>query len=475
VISLKTLIETANFADKPWLMLGAGQTLDERGNFDFQKFNLISLNDAVKTAKVEIAYVKDTDVLERCERALMDNCNWVVMPSHQYENGKLAKDSLLAKRLDHPVLVELERRNKLVVHEFQPLESVDARYRAYSNIVLAPEYFTSEAALTLLAELHAQSVYSLGVDGGKKYAREFQNLQAARFGRPPFDHQLDRLLQVSTKFGLVYRPLIEPMRVFIGSQYEQAIATKVLRYTIHKHASAPVVVQEMDGLPIPVPKDEANRQRTGFSFSRFEIPKLTGYRGRALYVDADMQVFADIAELWRIPFGHQKVLCTSQERPPVWKDNSWFQPGRQFSVMLLDCDRLRHWDMHQFVKELDAGKYTYANLLFDCCAVKPGEIEDRIPQQWNALEHYEEGETKLLHYTVVPTQPWRAWNPLEHVWFKDFKQSIEDGWLTYADVEPLVTAGEARPIMLTYFPEQVQQAAAEPVAGRVKQLQLAAT
>ncbi len=51
-----------------------------------------------------------------------------------------------------------------------------------------------------------------------------------------------------------------------------------------------------------MPKDEPNRGRTGFSFSRFQIPKLAGYKGRALYLDADMQVFGDIAELWDIPF-----------------------------------------------------------------------------------------------------------------------------------------------------------------------------
>ena len=33
-----------------------------------------------------------------------------------------------------------------------------------------------------------------------------------------------------------------------------------------------------------------------------------------------MQVFADLAELWEIPFGEAKVMCTRQDdSPEAWK------------------------------------------------------------------------------------------------------------------------------------------------------------
>ena len=69
----------------------------------------------------------------------------------------------------------------------------------------------------------------------------------------------------------------------------------------------------MIDLPIPLPKDEKNRPRTGFSFFRFAIPELCNYSDRALYLDADMQVFSDLAELWDIPFNKQRILCTYQK------------------------------------------------------------------------------------------------------------------------------------------------------------------
>ena len=82
-----------------------------------------------------------------------------------------------------------------------------------------------------------------------------------------------------------------------------------------------------------------------------------------------MQVFGDLAELWEIPFDGAKVMCTRQDEPPEqWKDSSWFHPGRQLSVMMLDCERL-DWDIDEIVGGLDEGRYDYEQLMFELCIV----------------------------------------------------------------------------------------------------------
>ena len=53
-------------------------------------------------------------------------------------------------------------------------------------------------------------------------------------------------------------------------------------------------------IPIPTPATPANRPRTPFSFQRFLIPELCGFKGRGIYVDSDMQVFEDIRGLWKV-------------------------------------------------------------------------------------------------------------------------------------------------------------------------------
>jgi len=49
---------------------------------------------------------------------------------------------------------------------------------------------------------------------------------------------------------------------------------------------------------------------------------------------------------------------------------------------VLDTPRLP-WKIEEIVQGLDDGKFTYEDLLFECCLVKPEEIEDRIPSEWN--------------------------------------------------------------------------------------------
>jgi hypothetical protein len=195
-----------------------------------------------------------------------------------------------------------------------------------------------------------------------------------------------------------------------------------------------------DGLPMP--KAQKNHPRTGFSFCRFTIPQRCGHRGRALYLDADMLVFADIAELWRIPFGPQTLLCTWQgEAPPAWRANPAFRCGRHYAVMLLDCERLA-WDVRDVVRGLDEDRYDYHQLLGEMCIVPPDAIDQRIPSEWNALEHYEAGRTKNLHYTVVPTQPWKCRsNPHGAIWDRYLQEAIAAGAVTRADLENGVRKG----------------------------------
>ena len=245
--------------------------------------------------------------------------------------------------------------------------------------------------------------------------------------------------------GIDYDPLVEPLRVFVGVDDSQLVAARVLEYTIRKHASCPVRFIPMIDVPSPQPKDPANRARTGFSFSRFHIPRLAGFRGRGVYMDADMQVFADVAELLERDMGSHTLLCTRQdEPPPAWKDNDWFHPGRQMSVMVLDCERLR-WDVDEIIAGMDRGEYGYADLLFDMCIVPEEQIDDSLPPAWNHLEHYEPGETRLLHYTVVPTQPWKSdANPLRELWERAFTEAQAAGLIYPSEVRLAVRAGHVK-------------------------------
>lgn len=242
----------------------------------------------------------------------------------------------------------------------------------------------------------------------------------------------------------------DTIRVYVGADRSQQLAVSVLEYSIKRHTTALVEVIPMLDLPVPKPKDPRNGQRTGFSFSRFCIPKLAGYGGKAIYMDADMLVFRDIRELWGIPFGDARVVVQQEvkfEEQTTAKAGAPKKRKKQCAVMLMDCSQL-DWDIESIVTSLDEGRYDYEQLMYDLCILGEDYVKYGIPFEWNSLEHWDP-ETRLIHYTDVYTQPWTAvGNRFGYLWFDEVRRMISDGALDVACVQREIDLGYFRPSLL---------------------------
>ncbi|MBI3300249.1 MAG: glycosyl transferase [Elusimicrobia bacterium] len=244
---------------------------------------------------------------------------------------------------------------------------------------------------------------------------------------------------------------MEAVRVFVGTDRSQLLAVKVLEHSIKRHASLPVEVIPMCDLPIRVPKDPRQTQRTGFSFSRFCIPALAGYRGRAIYMDADMLVMKDIRELWELDFKGAKVIVQeelSQEQShTALKLGAPGKRAKQCAVMVMDCARL-DWRIDDIIGGLDEARYDYQGLMFDLCLLKEPEIRYAVPFRWNSLEHLD-ATTCNIHYTDMSTQPWVfPLNRNAEVWYEEVRLMLKEGALGRAEVEEQIRLGYFRPSLL---------------------------
>ena len=120
------------------------------------------------------------------------------------------------------------------------------------------------------------------------------------------------------------------------------------------------------------------RGLTEFTYSRFLVPWLCGYEGRALFLDADMAVTGDIAELF---------ACGDSSSVQINKDQPKFE---WTSAMLFNCAGCAMLTP-EYVDDA-------ANKLFDLeWAFSVGEF----PSEWNHCVSYEQPRTdaKLYHYT----------------------------------------------------------------------------
>ena len=255
---------------------------------------------------------------------------------------------------------------------------------------------------------------------------------------------------------------IDTAHIFVGSDRSQLLAVSVLEHSIKRHTTMNIELRSMHDVLLPDPKDIRQGKRTGFSFTRFAIPQLMGYKGRAIYLDADMLVFRDFRDLWNLPFDSAKIIIQN-ELPSQAQQQS--KPGglktrvKQCSVMLLDCEALADWDPVKIIAGLD-GQYTYQDLLYEMCILDESEINYGVPFEWNSLEHYEAGKTGLIHWTDMNTQPWVfANNPTGYLFLEEVRLMLENGAMRLSQIEEEINLGYFRPSVI----QEIKDAGAGPV------------
>jgi hypothetical protein len=240
-------------------------------------------------------------------------------------------------------------------------------------------------------------------------------------------------------------PNARTANIFVGSDRSQLLAVRVLDYSIRRRTTLNIALRSMHDLELPDAADPRHAKRTGFSFSRFAIPALAGYQGRALYLDADMLVLRDLRELYEMPFNGAKVLVQGESSPIA---GAPARRIRQSSVMLLDCGAL-NWNAAQIIAGLGVS-YAYEDLMQKLCILEPNQIGYAIPLHWNSLEIHEPDRTGLLHYTDMNTQPWvHAANPNGFLWVNELREMLNDGALHWDELRDEVRLGYVRPSLLS--------------------------
>lgn len=440
---------------KPWLILGKGPSLDYKDQHDLDNFTVVGLNHVPCALPVDFAHVIDIEVLLTAGESIEKNSKFLIMPAVPHEHMKARNDMTLQDWVERiPVIKKFSDEDRLLWYDISTAEKPMSHHPRVSVF-----YFSSEAVLGLLGLCGVRQIRSLGIDGGVTYSSAFKGIESEsclKNGQQSFDLQFKHFPEIINRFDLDYSSLADeaPMQIFIGSSPSEWLPSKVLEYSIKKHASFNVKCHRLyeKTRSYKLPKDKANQPRTPFSFQRFLIPELMNYNGRAVYLDSDMLVMQDIARLWRMPFGGADIICTSALSPA--------QKAVQFSVMLMNCSALG-WNIDALVDDLDAGKLSYESLVYRMDGI--AKTAPRIPPTWNFLDRFVDGTTALIHYTNMHTQPWVARdNAAASVWFQHLREALIAGFITIDQIQEQIKAGYVRPSLLVQIQEDIANPALLP-------------
>ena len=142
-----------------------------------------------------------------------------------------------------------------------------------------------------------------------------------------------------------------------------------------------------------------------FAPLRRMVPSIMGYRGRALVIDPDVFAVGDVWELLSRDMQGRAILCRQKTES---------RNGRRLyssAVMLLDCERLAHWDWERDIEDIFALRLAMGPWLslLDEAPERIGLFEE----EWNDHDRLTDA-TKLLHNTQISTQPWKTGLPADY-------------------------------------------------------------
>lgn len=245
----------------------------------------------------------------------------------------------------------------------------------------------------------------------------------------------------------------EPIRIFIGSGAASLLERKTLIHSIRKHTRRRLEIWCYDGTrrvvenesgerrDCPVPPDLPRHSfATEFSLFRFLIPDLCDRRGRAIYLDSDMIVLADIGGLFDTPLGEADFAARPDAYPEIAPER-W-----ALSAMLIDCGRCR-FDLPTIFGLIGAGRFSYAEFAqlgrrarrFLPYVIQP------LPAAWNAFDR-RDATTRLIHYTDLDRQPWKyRYHPHGDAWFDSFHEARQSGLITEAEIDESIARKFVRP------------------------------
>jgi len=200
---------------------------------------------------------------------------------------------------------------------------------------------------------------------------------------------------------------MDHLNIFIGWDSREDIAYQVAKNSIERHSSIPVSV-----IPLKLDRllaDGFYRRKvdpfasTEFTYSRFLVPHLMGFKGWAMFFDCDFLFFGDVADLVPHQDPNYAVRCVKHNYVP--KDQTKMDgqvqtvyPRKNWSsAMMFNCGHPSTQKLNLGTVNSESGAY-----LHQMKWAKDAEI-GALPSGWNWLEGWDEKPTnskpEAVHFT----------------------------------------------------------------------------
>ncbi len=190
--------------------------------------------------------------------------------------------------------------------------------------------------------------------------------------------------------------------VFVGYDPREAIAYHTCTNSIIRNSSRPVAIVPV-ALNLFRDYDETHTDGSNhFIYTRFLVPYLCDFDGHAIFIDGDMIVRGDIAELWAMRSVYHDVQVvkhdykTKMSEKYLGAKNEDYPRKNWSSVILWNCNSFPNRKLTPDFVQRSTGAELHRFTWLD------DERIGELPKEWNWLpdEYGANPDAKLLHYTL---------------------------------------------------------------------------
>lgn len=186
------------------------------------------------------------------------------------------------------------------------------------------------------------------------------------------------------------------LRIFIGWDSRFPEPAEVLAYSLLKFSSIPLEINYLKLDELDFQRAHDPLQSTEFTYTRFLVPHLCGFEGKAMFLDNDMLCLGDVKPLDDLDMSDLALRVVKHDYRPentvkMYGCVQTSYPRKNWSsMMLMKCDRLRLWTKQVVETQTGAYLHRFQDI--------PDEMIGEIPNTWNTLDWMDE-RTQLIHYT----------------------------------------------------------------------------
>lgn len=185
---------------RPWAVLGQGPSFSRHVQFPEldHEYYLMGINRACRARKTLVTHIVDLHVLGDVP-GIEEKTDYIVMPWYPHQKWQRTDESLEAIAERVHTLRAFRDQGRLLWYNLSTTSKAKAKPGCP---VVGVTWFSTEAAVRLLAMAGVKVIRTLGIDGGRWYAPEFQDTKPLKAGHHTYSLQDQELKKIVSQYNL---------------------------------------------------------------------------------------------------------------------------------------------------------------------------------------------------------------------------------------------------------------------------------